>query len=39
MPTVESQLTINESPDVVYEAARDKIETLADFLANVDSIE
>lgn len=39
MPTVQSQLTINDSPDVVYEAARDKIETLADFLANVDSIE
>jgi uncharacterized membrane protein len=39
MPTVESRVTINASPDAVYEAARDRIESLADFLANIESID
>ena len=39
MPTAESRLTINASPDVVYAAARDSIEKLPEFLPNVDSIE
>jgi uncharacterized membrane protein len=39
MPTVESRLTIDASPDAVYAAARDSIENLPEFLANVESIE
>jgi uncharacterized membrane protein len=39
MPTVESRLTINASADAAYSAARDSIEKLPEFLANIDSIE
>jgi uncharacterized membrane protein len=39
MPTVESRIAIEAQPEDVYANARDSIEQLASFLANVESIE